>query len=72
MPICFLSKDRKNMDADVGRWGGGGGRKTIIKIGWMKNTIFNKIKENCTSLRGERIKVISTMESKFKNKQHYY
>lgn len=51
---------------------GGGGRKTLIKIDYMKNSIFNKIEESYAILREERIKVISITESKFENNKHYY
>lgn len=51
---------------------GGGGRKTLIKIDYMKNTIFNKTEESYAIFREKRIKVISIMESKFENTKHYY
>ena len=35
---------------------GGGGRKTLIKIDYTKNTVFNKIEESYAILREERKK----------------
>lgn len=71
MTICFLPRTERVwflMEAGLG----GGGRKTLIKIDYMKNTVFNKTEESYAIFREKRIKVISIMESKFENTKHYY
>lgn len=42
MPICFLKRNRKGVDLDVGGLGGGGGEETIIRVHYMKKVLYEE------------------------------